>query len=198
MARRRKSQGTAKTENSKNAIIIAVIVVTLLIGVFALFQVLNRSKGEKTADNAQQDTQQQDTQANEEKDEKDKLPEYVDGSITLNRKAPQGITYARSYRNCYYKLGNTFSKLFPEDKLEAAMASLVKTKNGEEPDVMVLAALLEYFGIEKAEFEAAIETERAYCQKYGLDTTNEDYELPNADIIYTFDEEIIKHYYRRS
>jgi hypothetical protein len=43
-----------------------------------------------------------------------------------------------------------------------------------------------------------LEKEKRINIELGIDMTNEENELPNGDIIYTFDNDIINEYYRRA
>ena len=58
-----------------------------------------------------------------------------------------------------------------------------------EPAEMVTVAFVKRFNISKEEFELAVGKNSKY--------NDEDAELPNADIVYTFDNAIINEYYRR-
>ena len=69
----------------------------------------------------------------------------------------------------------------------------MEKENGE----MTTKAFVEYFNIPKKDFEKTIQEAIAIHIKLGQDISLELYELPNPDIIYTFDDEIINEYYRR-
>lgn len=65
---------------------------------------------------------------------------------------------------------------------------------------MYTVSFIKHFHIPKDIFEQVCEElplwyDRLYDGNY--DKTEEQYEIPNADIIYTFDNEIINNYYRR-
>ena len=66
-----------------------------------------------------------------------------------------------------------------------------------ENDVMQMANYLKYNNIKKENFIAAVQQMYEMYLDSGCDITEEEYELPNADIIYTFDNEVINAYYRR-
>lgn len=61
----------------------------------------------------------------------------------------------------------------------------------------MLASFVEYFNINRVDFDEVIEEMRVSAITYGLDLTDEFYELPNADIIFTFNHDIIRYFYRR-
>ena len=62
---------------------------------------------------------------------------------------------------------------------------------------MVLVTLIKHCNISRQDFDKAVKQLVEQYATSGLDMTTEDYEIPNADIIYTFDNEIINAYYRR-
>ena len=67
----------------------------------------------------------------------------------------------------------------------------------EEVTEMMLVTLIKADNVPKEKFEEAIRKEAEDRISRGLDLSSEACELPNADIIYTFDNEIINAYYRR-
>ena len=62
---------------------------------------------------------------------------------------------------------------------------------------MELATYIKHNKTPKEELLAAIQEEYDWCTNNGFYITEEENELPNADIIYTFDNEVINAYYRR-
>ena len=71
---------------------------------------------------------------------------------------------------------------------------------GYEIDEMYLITYIKHFKIPKEAFEKAIEEKKHFCVSsgfYNINPESEVWELPNPDIIYTFDNEIINAYYRR-
>ena len=65
------------------------------------------------------------------------------------------------------------------------------------PPEMFLVTLIKQYDVPKEKFEEAIQKTAERLLAEGRDLTQEEYELPNADIIYTFDNEIIDAFYRR-
>jgi len=61
---------------------------------------------------------------------------------------------------------------------------------------MLLKAFVQYFKITKNQFDAATTQYITDCELGGKDMTFEEFEAPNADIIYTFDDAIINNFYR--
>ena len=61
---------------------------------------------------------------------------------------------------------------------------------------MLLKTFVQRYDISREVFDAAIKKQVAFWIEMGWDMTVEEYEVPNGDIIYTFDDEIINEYYR--
>lgn len=68
---------------------------------------------------------------------------------------------------------------------------------GPEPTEMVLVSFIKEYKIPKSVFEEVVQRMAEDMLNEGCDLSNEIFELPNPDIIYTFDNEIIDAYYRR-
>ena len=135
----------------------------------------------------------------------DDLPRHIPGSVALhsaefiseewffNNRIPQ-------HRLAFYWLDGMFSSMVDADDFrswrEAYWANHVEPR-----DEMYLMHFIQYFDIQKEDFIAVVEEMRAIredmAQEFGLDLFLEEYELPNADIIFTFDPEIISYFYRR-
>jgi len=69
--------------------------------------------------------------------------------------------------------------------------------HGDKTDEMEMANYVRYNNIRKEDFIAAVQKDYELCLWRGEDIYDEGAELPNPDIIYTFDNEIINAYYRR-
>jgi hypothetical protein len=128
------------------------------------------------------------------------LPEYVPGSIKLYD--PEGLQSSfempsvPEYRFVYYRIPNTV--LFLVDDKVAKRAWLEENGSPVSPQTMLIAAFVKYFNIPKEDFVRVIEENRQASIDMGQDLNDEMNELPNPDIIYTFDNEIINYYYRRA
>lgn len=70
-------------------------------------------------------------------------------------------------------------------------------RTGKLVSEMFSVVLIKKYNITKEVFEELIRKEAEDRIRHGADLSTEDYELPNADILYTFDNEIIDAYYRR-
>ena len=61
---------------------------------------------------------------------------------------------------------------------------------------MLLVAAIKHFNVSRKQFDKAVTETIAQNMEYGVDMTEESGEIPNADIIYTFDDAIINNFYR--
>ncbi len=143
--------------------------------------------------------------------EKSEFTEYVPGKtvLLLNRYYPfskefSGFNYPRKHRMIYYDVGNYADLVSNEEWLEFWNYYTEKNKqiapNAEhlkEPDEMALVSFIKYFNIPKTHFEAKIEELKQARQDEGEKFYHytEIGELANAEILYTFDNEIISNYY---
>ncbi len=125
------------------------------------------------------------------------LPKYVPGSIELQDQQYDLFPYERKYRNAYYTIWGEFTALLPEEEVSRYYDWFVNqneaTNHGEFQEEMLLVSFVKEFNISREDFDAAVEEFRKNNKN---STHHEDYEVPNADIIYTFDNEIINEYYR--
>jgi hypothetical protein len=129
------------------------------------------------------------------------FPEYVPGSIELT--SPEGIRdmfdmrYVPEYRFVYYTVPGCITELVADQEAKAAWFE--QNGSSSAPATrMLMAAFVKDFNIPKEEFIRVFEEEKRISIKNGDDIYYEMTELPNADIIYTFDNEIINYYYRRA
>jgi len=76
--------------------------------------------------------------------------------------------------------------------------NVIANQNPEGPTVMPLVRFIQHFNISREDFVAVIEEMRARAIAVGRDLYEELAELPNADIIFTFDNDIIRYFYRRT
>ncbi len=124
------------------------------------------------------------------------LPKYVPGSIILDDRR-YWYNFDRNYRLIYYRIQGEFFELLSEEEETECSDWLSKnseeTNYGEFRNEMLLVSFVKKFNISREEFDSAVEELRKHDE--GL-TQYEEYEIPNADIIYTFDNAIINEYYR--
>jgi len=129
------------------------------------------------------------------------LPQYIPGSIKLDPGEDycdeDGAYYKRHYRSIYYSVPSSLMKLVGQEAYDFVGAYFDSYQYDEEPVQMALMLLVKEFDIPKEKFVEVFDMEREISLRLGCDIYSEQYELPNADIIYTFDNEVIDAYYRR-
>jgi len=116
--------------------------------------------------------------------------------------------FTPKYRLCYYGISGHIEELIDMEKRIEAGKMMQERRYGTgqfiEADEMDTVTYIKYCEISKEDFIAALEKNKQHT--LGLvasgfwpefDFDDERWELPNADIIYTFDNEIINAYYRR-
>lgn len=128
------------------------------------------------------------------------LPEYKPGSIKLEPQDQDDYSFTRKYRITYYQIGGEFMDLLSEDARQDFMnwADEESKKNGygEHQNEMLLVSFVKRYNISRTDFDKAVKVYIDTRNKTGEDLYSEENEVPNGDIIYTFDNEIINHYYR--
>ena len=123
-------------------------------------------------------------------------PQYIPGSIQLNQEDWK-------YRFIYYTVPGWTAYLVTNEEL---LAWLETRDTGPdyidgkmvEPERMVLLDFIQDFDIPREDFAGARALAEERYTAYGVDLTREENELPNTDVLYTFDEDIINAYYARS
>jgi len=129
------------------------------------------------------------------------LPVYIPGSIEINHVndygEEDGLNYKLSFRRIYYILPGWLSELAEAEAYDNFFEEQVTYNPDLEITEMFMVTFIKHCDIPKHEFVAANEKHKALSISMGKDIYNEYDEIPNADIIYTFDNEIINEYYRR-
>lgn len=108
------------------------------------------------------------------------------------------------YRSTYYANIYEVWELVDQEELTQWRSETMDFDRvyGIEPDEMYLVTFIKHFHITREQFDAAME-KRAQSIKETLERNptqnprDERFEIPNGDIIYTFDNEIINNYYLR-
>ena len=129
------------------------------------------------------------------------LPIYVSGNIELQDESYiqsfMGVDYPLHYRAVYYSLDARLIALVGQEKEAIWMEEYKAKYDGEEATEMMAVAFVEHFNISKEDFQKYVNDATAFLLRIEIDVTDELYELPNPDIVYTFDNELINEYYRR-
>ena len=113
-----------------------------------------------------------------------------------------GEIVQEKYRQCYYRIFYQLAQLVDPEELDA-WEDEVYASDPDETNEMVVKLFIQHFDISKEEFEKAnLELAKVLYEPGSeimmnpKDYVNQEmYEIYNADIIYTFDDEIINEYY---
>lgn len=137
------------------------------------------------------------------------VPQFIQGDMIVYsaekalEEIPYRTTFLPKYRDIYYWEPSFLVDLVGREAAGKWHSEVIQPNidNNTEPEEMYIVSFIKYFEIPKDVFEKECEDKRAYHQmlhdEYGVDITWEGYEIPNADILYTFDNEIINNYYLR-
>ena len=105
------------------------------------------------------------------------FPEYVPGSIVLEDRTQDDYSFMRKYRIAYYRIWGEYMDLLDDEQREE----------------MLLVSFVKRYNISREAFDAATTLLAEHCE---CDTHLEECEVPNGEIIYSFNNEIINYYYR--
>ena len=117
--------------------------------------------------------------------------------------APYETTFLPKYRDSYYWGPSFLYDMVDQDVFAEWYETVVRPDycNNAEPKEMYTVSFVKYFEISREDFERCCEQKRKRLEylrdELGHDINVEGAEIPNADIIYTFDNEIINNYYLR-
>lgn len=127
------------------------------------------------------------------------LPEYRPGSVKLEPQDQDDYSFERKYRLAYYGIWGYFTECLTEEETADYMQWVDEynksTNYGETQEEMLLVTYIKRYNISRAEFDAAVEKMQAEMPPED-GVIYEESEVPNGDIIYTFDNEVINRYYR--
>jgi len=132
------------------------------------------------------------------------LPKHIPGSVTLRpAEFLAGWFYDDNgipqHRLVFYQIDGVILNLVDVNRLDSWDESF-HAEGVDARETMMLLHFIQYHDIQKEDFIAAVEEMRSnneWRAGRGTDVSLEDYEIPNADIIFTFDPEIISYFYRR-
>ncbi|MCL2827298.1 MAG: hypothetical protein FWD99_00985 [Oscillospiraceae bacterium] len=130
------------------------------------------------------------------------LPYHIPGSIALR---PDGffeeqynLPFTLQHRAVFYTLPADIEMMVEDQEVGIWVDENIIDTDPDGPAVMPLVAFIQRFNIQKEDFVTVVEEMRKNAIASGFDLYDEDFELPNADIIFTFDNELISHFYRRA
>jgi len=128
------------------------------------------------------------------------LPIYTPGDIKLNPgedwAGENEASYKRNYRLIYYRVPSPIVD-FAGQEGYVFLEEITAKADGKEIPEMLLVSYVKRFNIPKETLEDMVKENVEINLRLGLDMTEEEYEVPCVDIIYTFDNDIINEYYRR-
>jgi hypothetical protein len=101
-----------------------------------------------------------------------------------------------AFRSIYYYGFDGVDELFAPGAIQNFLDDMGRGYK-EYPDEMVLLTMIKKYDLPKENLEEAIKRAAEDILSRGRNLSEESDELPNPDIIYTFDNEIINGYYRR-
>ena len=128
------------------------------------------------------------------------VPVYAPGTVELAEvDLVTGVfamfPFTPTKRYLYYGLPTWLLELAP-DNGDAFVDELEANKDSSEPKEMRIVTFVKHYNIQRADFKKAANKECQLNKKLKL--YGEAYEVPNANIIYTFDNMLIDYYYRRA
>jgi len=127
------------------------------------------------------------------------LPRHVSGSLVLmpedNLSGVVDLSISPQFRYAFYIIpGEIMDMVRGGDR---SRYDWLRNEGRELQDQMLLMHFVRYFNISRADFDTVIERKREAGLRWGVDFATEWDELPNADIIFTFDDDIVRYFYRR-
>ena len=125
--------------------------------------------------------------------------EYVPGTIRLTARNQSDFPDERKCRALYYSMELSYVRLLSveqQDDWRHHLKRLREIGNEDERGEMLLVTLIKRYNIPRESVQQVVNKFVAMYEREGSDMWYEMSEIPNLDIIYTFDNEIINHYYR--
>ncbi len=155
---------------------------------------IETSEIKKEATTQKQNTAESTTkkQDNKTTTAKKDLPEYVPGSIKLLDNDYYGHGVYRPYRLVYFQIPIEIIALSEAEDVDSWMQDNFFGYFNKMNDKMPIVEFVKHYNIPKDKFDNVV----AQLLQLPDANKNEEYEVPNSDIIYTFDYEIINRYYR--
>lgn len=185
-----------------------IILLTFLLGVSVLFTACHPSTSDSPSGSVSAEayavsgetSPASDHSTDQTSSQTAKLPEYQPGSIKLEPQDQDDYQFERKYRTAYYQISGEFSELLSEKERQDYMTWVENQSKqngyGELRDEMLLVSFIKRYNISREEFDQAVEKMKAEQGPDENGIVYEESEVPNGDIIYTFDNEIINRYYR--
>ena len=130
------------------------------------------------------------------------LPQHTPGSIILYpehlHSSDVDIATPMQFRIAFYTISADIMRLV-EDVDE--MWEWLDNMGHDGYQTMTLMRFVEHFNISREEFDTVVDRMREGLEDMAargrININSELFELPNADIIFTFDNDIVRYFYRR-
>jgi len=124
------------------------------------------------------------------------LPRHVPGSIILHPEESFSRTESMKFRDVFYHIPCCILSLADTRENSSEWFASLEERHLEYAIVMLF---VQDFNITREEFDGALERHVSLTEhiRHIVDLNDELFELPNADIIYTFDNDIIRYFFRR-
>ena len=127
------------------------------------------------------------------------LPEHVPGSIELRREGNFtgliDLTNPLEFRFAFYSIDGRFLALVRRYNGDDAVSEFFSNVGEESYTYMTLMRFIQHFEISREDFEYEITLMREIRTEEQL--VDELFEIPSADIIFTFDNDIARYFFRR-
>lgn len=126
--------------------------------------------------------------------------EYQPGSMHLFKQKTNGFDFERKYRVIYYTIPGYFFDLLNDEQMndfgDWLEQNTKETNYGEHQNEMFLVSMIKRYDVPREAFDEAVQNYVSLGEKLEWGFKHESQEIPNADVIYTFDNELINRYYR--
>lgn len=124
------------------------------------------------------------------------IMEQITVAPELIQQIEGGYGHSIEKRYCYIANFWEAHDVFPPAAFDMLVDEYGRSLRDHPPE-MYFATLIKRYDVPKGKFEEAIQKAAKRYVVEGHNLTQEAWELPNPDILYTFDNEIINAYYRR-
>ena len=174
----------------KNKKVIIIILITLVVCIASITAFFMFNINPKTLQKPPETTNPSDTTPlNDGKN--NEPPKYIPGSIKLHDGILEG--YNGTHRFVFYGVPGYIADLAENKEIVEKFLEFYELND----ETMFIKDFVKHFNVPKEKFTQAVEEHKQFLLDYDIDIMDEEYELPNAEIIYTFDDKIISEYYQR-
>jgi len=122
-------------------------------------------------------------------------PSHPEEFILFDDLIASDFYFFPTMRRIWYQIPFQLTDIIPEGVIEELFES--NNNASTERTEMPLVTLIKHLDIQRETLEEIIKMMEAFYREFDFDLTHEDNEIPDLDIIFTFDNEIINAFYRR-